>query len=431
MRMWRASLALALAAVPLGVVDSASSVALTMDVPLNLTLSASECMVAAVNFSSPKNGQFHAFEINLWELSAPNQGSNLKYVALGSAWFNDIPLLNDPSSFDKCDTRFDSDTCWDSYKQIGAAGFKDTQGCKYLTPMAIDLGSYGSTLAKGKKVEAQWMTADASECRTRNGLYYLYLRNGGAGTSKVSLLVKSFEGSEESCWLMRNAWVMITSTTAFFLLCCLCCCVSLRRIRMDQREQRDGPGGLGRQAPFPALARGEARDAGETEMVAFGGYGVPDDDNDGRDAGAATAATASSNVGGGGGGVFSSILRRPSGDSSERGGRMGFRSLNLNRGLSGAMSSSDPQGGGAGGAAIPAVAIAVPASMAHSAAGSIPTAAAVAVPNGGVAEAVIQSEGDVEDPATPGTADEAEIAPTTSVLAVSSPRAAEAVPVRL
>lgn len=134
-----------------------------MDIPLNVTVAESECLVAAVNFSSPDNGQFNAIEvilpgcwprvgstpppkpfvlshcdppphntkihnlffhmlqINIWESSAPKQGSNLKYIALGSAWFGDIPLLNDPDAFDKCDERFDSNTCWDSFKQIGEA----------------------------------------------------------------------------------------------------------------------------------------------------------------------------------------------------------------------------------------------------------------------------------------------------------------------
>jgi hypothetical protein len=132
----------------------------------------------------------------------------------------------------------------------GAAGFKDTSTCKYLTPMAIDLTALSTTLEKGKKVhlgsspntntskpariltaplsspqvEGQWMTSTATECRTRDGLYYLYLRNGDIA-STVSLMATAYEGSEESCWLMQNAWVMITSTTAFFLLCCLCCCI--------------------------------------------------------------------------------------------------------------------------------------------------------------------------------------------------------------
>jgi len=99
------------------------------------------------------------------------------------------------------------------------------------------------------------------------------------------------------------------------------------------------------------------------------------------------------------------------------------------------MSTSVPPGA-PGSVAVPAVAIAVPASMAH-----IPTAAAVAVPNGGVAEAVIQGpagtagrdEGDLEegefDPVAP-----TEDGPTGNAgaaLAVSSPRAAEAFRVRL
>lgn len=58
-------------------------------------------------------------QVNIWETSAPQQGSNLKYVALGSQWFGNVQLLNDPVSFDKCDDRFDSDTCWSSYNNIG------------------------------------------------------------------------------------------------------------------------------------------------------------------------------------------------------------------------------------------------------------------------------------------------------------------------
>ena len=69
------------------------------------------------------------------------------------------------------------------------------------------------------------MTSSATECQTRDGLYYLYLRTGGGASSTVTLMVTAFEGSEQTCWLMQNAWVMITSTTAFFLLCCLCCCI--------------------------------------------------------------------------------------------------------------------------------------------------------------------------------------------------------------
>jgi len=114
-------------------------------------------------------------------------------------------------------------------------------------------------------------------------------------------------------------------------------------------------------------------------------------------------------------------------------GGVGFRSLNLNRGLSRAMSTSVPPGA-PGSVAVPAVAIAVPASMAH-----IPTAAAVAVPSGGVAEVVIQgpantagqSEGDLEEgefdpvaPAEGGSTLAGEAAQST--LAVSSPRAAVA-----
>mmetsp|Transcript_9204 Transcript_9204/g.23003 ORF Transcript_9204/g.23003 Transcript_9204/m.23003 type:complete len:332 (-) Transcript_9204:21-1016(-) len=326
--------------------------------------------------------------------------------------------------------------------------------------MAIDLTALSTTLEKGKKVhlgsspntntskpariltaplsspqvEGQWMTSTATECRTRDGLYYLYLRNGDIA-STVSLMATAYEGSEESCWLMQNAWVMITSTTAFFLLCCLCCCISLRRIRSEQRELRaNGPGGLGRREPFPGLARGEARDAGETEMVAFGEIGTRDDDNDGSARGATTAATADATAARGGSvgsGVFG-ILRRPSGEEAAAGG-VGFRSLNLNRGLSRAMSNSVPPGA-PGSVAVPAVAIAVPASMAH-----IPTAAAVAVPSGGVAEAVIQgpantagqSEGDLEegefDPVAPGEGGPTLAGDTAqSTLAVSSPRAAVA-----
>jgi len=88
-------------------------------VPLNTTINANECLVAAVNFTSPKDGLYSSLEINLWETSAPNQGSNLKYIALGSQWFGSVQLLNDPAAFDQCDDQFDSDTCWSNFKNIG------------------------------------------------------------------------------------------------------------------------------------------------------------------------------------------------------------------------------------------------------------------------------------------------------------------------
>ena len=143
---------------------------LDLDVPLNTTINANECLVAAVNFTSPKDGLYSSLEvdshhcrttpprrhatmppnhqttippfhhttvprfhtttasphhratttqINLWETSAPNQGSNLKYIALGSQWFGSVQLLNDPAAFDQCDDQFDSDTCWSNFKNIG------------------------------------------------------------------------------------------------------------------------------------------------------------------------------------------------------------------------------------------------------------------------------------------------------------------------
>ena len=149
-----------------------------------------DCLIVGVDFA--KGSEKHnGIQINIW---ADNPDYPL-YAALSVPFYGDIPLLNKPSIFERCDGgRFSIDACWEDSKSVTSAGFK-TDRCyasSFVAKMVIDLPRWERTLQRGKSVEQIFVPSNMNECVAQTGLYYLYIKHANAKkTASISLKVQN------------------------------------------------------------------------------------------------------------------------------------------------------------------------------------------------------------------------------------------------